>query len=108
MGACTNSGHSGFLFVENGTVLSHGNTSFIGCSWRTMTGEGVEATGDHCYALGGTECSEATPSILGDVDTAFKMAAWRACSPFEEKFFGFKKKFNWAFSASGSGGGGGF
>jgi len=107
---CTTSGYSGMVFADNGTIMAYGNTSFVECNRHNMTHEGMdEADGtDYCYVLGGTECIDATPSILGDTYAAFTMAAWRPCNQFEVKgFFGglFRRNKNknmeWSFNAVG-------
>jgi len=86
---CTPSGYSGVLLQGNGTVMSYGNTTHVGCANHDMQGElpiaSIESQQMYCYVLGGTGCANATPSVLGDKDASFTMAAYRECNPFTEK-----------------------
>jgi len=90
---CTSSGFSGISLFDNGTLITYGNTTFVGCSAHDemLRNEGVAVDGEPktaCYVVGGTGCAEATPSALQNTTEAFKMAAWRECNPLSSKTFG--------------------
>jgi len=84
---CTPSGYSGMSFDSDmGKIASYGNTTYVGCANHDMDGEMLTATNStYCYVLGGTGCADATPSILGDKDVSFTIAAYRECNPLTEK-----------------------
>jgi len=87
---CTSSGYSGISLSDDGTLVTYGNTTIVGCAAHDMLQkEGVEADVAGCYVVGGTGCNEATASVLGSENEAFTMAAWRDCSPLTSKNFGF-------------------
>merc|ERR1712142_1109728 len=88
--ACTSSGFSGISLSDDGTLVTYGNTTFVGCAPHTelLVHEGVdvnEQTTQACYVLGGADCPEATPSTRRNDRAAFTMAAWRECSSLSEK-----------------------
>jgi len=83
---CTSSGYSGVMIANDGAMATYGNTTFVGCAAH----QNDELSPDipTCYVVGGTECPDAKPSVLGDKITAFTMAAWRECNPLSSKSFG--------------------
>jgi len=90
---CTSSGFSGISLYDNGTLVTYGNTTFVGCGAHDemLRNEGVAVDGDPisaCYVVGGTGCAEAKASALQNTNEAFKMAAWRECNPLSSKTFG--------------------
>merc|ERR1712190_85079 len=97
--ACTRTGYSGVTLEDDGTLLTYGNTSFVGCG-EFANGE-LSGELMACYIVGGVDCEVATPSELeGD---EFSMAAYRECTPLQEKgffkdFFTQGAKFMEAFS----------
>merc|ERR1719362_2768154 len=71
--ACTQTGYSGVTLEDDGTLLTYGNTSFVGCG-EFANGE-LSGELMACYVVGGVDCEVATPSELeGD---EFSMAAYR-------------------------------
>lgn len=85
---CTESGYSGVMVAANRTIISYGNTTRVGCAQHDMDGEqSVMPDSLYCYVLGGTGCADATPSMLGNKNASFTMAAYRECTPLAEKSF---------------------
>merc|ERR1712142_855046 len=80
---CTRTGSSGVNYITadaNTTrMVLADTTTFVGCA-KHVNGEpdGIDNT---CYVVGGTECPNATSSILGDTAPAFEKAAWKRCNP---------------------------
>jgi len=85
---CTRTGSSGVNYITTDAnttrMVLADNTTFVGCA-KHVNGE-LDGIDNTCYVVGGTECANATSSILGDTTPAFEKAAWRRCNPSQTSF----------------------